>query len=61
MQTEQDDQKAKGDGQKDDADKKSETEEMEVTDWHYIFSTFWGDVFCVYVFMIKVWDQCTFT
>uniref|UniRef100_A0A8C7SRG3 Heat shock protein 4a n=1 Tax=Oncorhynchus mykiss TaxID=8022 RepID=A0A8C7SRG3_ONCMY len=29
MQTEQDDQKAKGDGQKDDADKKSETEEME--------------------------------
>lgn len=32
MQTEQDDQKAKGDGQKDDADKKSETEEMEVTD-----------------------------
>uniref|UniRef100_A0A8C8CHJ8 Uncharacterized protein n=1 Tax=Oncorhynchus tshawytscha TaxID=74940 RepID=A0A8C8CHJ8_ONCTS len=32
MQTEQDDQKAKGDGQKDDADKKSETEEMETSE-----------------------------
>uniref|UniRef100_A0A673X6U9 Heat shock protein family A (Hsp70) member 4 n=1 Tax=Salmo trutta TaxID=8032 RepID=A0A673X6U9_SALTR len=32
MQTEQDDQKAKGDGHKDDADKKSETEEMETSE-----------------------------
>lgn len=47
MQTEQDDQKAKGDGQKDDADKKSETEEMEVTDWLHIFNILRGCFLCV--------------
>lgn len=37
MQTDQDDQKAQGDGQKDNADKKSETEEMEVANELRIF------------------------